>query len=111
MRTTNNFPSACRYCRHYAPQGHRGGMCQKLNAPVRGDWQSCSLAHSPFSPTWETWEALTLLESSSFQAVSIAENASSQSTIDIDTQKESEITLSSTENSSSDRWSKTILSS
>lgn len=94
MINTNNFPSACRHCLHYAPQGHRGGMCQKLNAPVRGEWQACSLAHSPFMATWETWETITLLESSSFQAVSIAENASSQTTVDLDTNKESKTILS-----------------
>lgn len=94
MRTTNNFPSACRYCRHYAPQGNRGGMCQKLNAPVRGEWQACSLAHSPFMQTWEVLDTITLLESSSFQAISIAENESSQSKIDIDANKESNTILS-----------------
>ncbi|QDZ40215.1 hypothetical protein FRE64_09800 [Euhalothece natronophila Z-M001] len=94
MRTTNNFPSACRYCRHYAPQGHRGGMCQKLSAPVRGDWQACSLAHSPFMPTWETWETITLLESSSFKAVKVAETKDSETTVNSEIEKKSKTVLS-----------------
>lgn len=69
MRTTNHLPSVCRYCRHYSPQGRRGGMCQKLSAPVRGDWQACSLANAPFLPTWETWEEITRLENHRFQVV------------------------------------------
>jgi hypothetical protein len=44
-------------------------MCQKLSAPVRGDWQACSLANAPFLPTWETWEEITLHESHRFQVV------------------------------------------
>lgn len=62
MRATNHLPSVCRYCRHYDPQGRRGGTCQQLNVPVRGSWQACSLASAPFLPTWETWETITLLE-------------------------------------------------
>lgn len=97
MRTTNHFPSVCRHCRHYAPEGRRGGMCQKLSAPVRGDWQACCLANSPFMPTWESWEAITLLESSSFQAVKSTQKSSSPSEVEIPcaiaAEKESETVL------------------
>ncbi|AFZ51334.1 hypothetical protein [Dactylococcopsis salina] len=79
MRTPNNLPSVCRHCRHYSPQGRRGGMCQKLSAPVRGDWQACSLADSPFLPTWETWEAITLWETPNFQAVKVTQKTNSPS--------------------------------
>ena len=51
-----SFTSACRNCRHFAPIGRRGGDCQQLGAPVRGNWKACSFAASPFAPSWETLE-------------------------------------------------------
>ena len=33
----------CRYCLHYSHEGRRGGQCQRLGAPVKGEWASCSL--------------------------------------------------------------------
>ncbi len=61
MKSTQNFTSACRNCRHFSPEGRRGGVCQKLGAPVRGSWKACSLAVSPFAPSWESLEdALSL---------------------------------------------------
>lgn len=40
----------CRFCRHYAPEGRRGGHCQKLGASMRGDWKACTL----MIPTFKT---------------------------------------------------------
>ena len=54
-----NFPtSACRCCRYYQPEGRRGGMCQQLSVPVRGSWKACSLALSPFVPSWKRIEVI-----------------------------------------------------
>lgn len=83
MRTTHHLPSVCRHCSHYSPQGRRGGMCQKLSAPVRGNWQACCLANSPFVPTWENWEVITLVESPQLKPVKVAQTHTSHSTIEI----------------------------
>ncbi|MGB3653024.1 MAG: hypothetical protein WBA41_17650 [Rivularia sp. (in: cyanobacteria)] len=56
MKSIQIFTSACRNCRHFSPIGRRGGDCQRLGAPVRGSWKACSLAASPFAPSWETLE-------------------------------------------------------
>ncbi|MCJ8278599.1 MAG: hypothetical protein MJK14_01275 [Rivularia sp. ALOHA_DT_140] len=48
--------NSCRNCRHFAPEGRRGGVCEQLGAPVRGSWRACSLAVAPFAPSWETLE-------------------------------------------------------
>ncbi|MBD2249782.1 hypothetical protein [Nostoc parmelioides] len=56
MKPINSLTSACRYCRHYKPEGRRGGMCQQLGAPVQACWKACSLALPPFAPSWETLE-------------------------------------------------------
>ncbi|MGD1912663.1 MAG: hypothetical protein ACFB2X_17970 [Rivularia sp. (in: cyanobacteria)] len=56
MKSIQTFTSACRNCRFFAPVGRRGGICQQLGAPVRGSWKACSLAVSPFAPSWETLE-------------------------------------------------------
>ncbi|QLE58313.1 hypothetical protein [Nostoc sp. TCL26-01] len=56
MKPINSLTSACRYCRHYKPEGRRGGMCQQLGAPVQAAWKACSLALPPFAPSWETLE-------------------------------------------------------
>lgn len=45
--------SKCTFCGHYQLQRGSVGYCQLLNAPVRGGWNSCSLAMSPFAPSWE----------------------------------------------------------
>ena len=61
MKSIQIFTSACRNCRHFSPEGRRGGVCQKLGAPVRGSWKACSLAAPPFAPSWESLEdALSL---------------------------------------------------
>ena len=68
MKTLNFPASACRYCRHYQLEGRRGGKCQQLGVPVRGNWKACSLALPPFAPSWESidgvWsdEKMTLKE-------------------------------------------------
>lgn len=94
MRTTNHLPSVCRYCRHYSPQGRRGGMCQKLSAPVRGDWQACSFANAPFLPTWETWEEITLQETHHFHIVQpiIAKNIQTEEEVEVSVEVEKEKT-------------------
>jgi hypothetical protein len=58
MKTS--LTSACRHCRHYTPEGRRGGVCEQLNVPVQGAWKACSLAVSPFGPSWENIEELSL---------------------------------------------------
>jgi hypothetical protein len=56
MKPIKSVTSACRYCRHFQPEGRRGGMCQQLGAPVQATWKACSLALPPFAPPWETLE-------------------------------------------------------
>ncbi|BAY27914.1 hypothetical protein NIES2100_77410 [Calothrix sp. NIES-2100] len=56
MKPNKFLTSACRYCRHYQPEGRRGGTCQQLGAPVQGTWKACSLALPPFAPSWESLE-------------------------------------------------------
>jgi hypothetical protein len=56
MKPIKVLASACRYCRHYQPEGRRGGVCQQLGAPVQATWKACSLALPPFAPSWETLE-------------------------------------------------------
>ncbi len=56
MKPIKVLTSACRYCRHYKPEGRRGGLCQQLGAPVLGSWKACSFALPPFAPSWESLE-------------------------------------------------------
>ena len=49
--------SKCTFCSHYQLPRGSVGHCQLLNAPVRGGWKSCSLAMSPFAPSWEHAES------------------------------------------------------
>lgn len=58
MKTS--FASTCRYCRHYNPQGRRGGLCEQLSVPVQSGWTACSLALPPFAPCWEEMEEVIL---------------------------------------------------
>jgi hypothetical protein len=53
MKSFDPQTSTCRRCRHYIPEGRRGGNCSQLNAIVQGTWQACSLAAPVFEPTWE----------------------------------------------------------
>ena len=52
--------SACRHCRHYTPEGRRGGVCDLLSVPVQSQWKACSLSVSPFGPSWENIEKIEL---------------------------------------------------
>jgi len=92
MKTNNHLPSVCRYCRHYSPQGRRGGICQKLNAPVRGDWQACCLANSPFLPAWEAWEEINLVENHHFQVVNPIVVQNTQTELDVSVTRDEEET-------------------
>ncbi|CCH68379.1 FIG00872625: hypothetical protein [Richelia intracellularis HH01] len=56
MKIIRPLTSACKYCRHYKPEGRRGGVCQQLGTPVKGKWAACSLAIPPFIPSWESLE-------------------------------------------------------
>ncbi|MBE9163964.1 hypothetical protein [Tychonema sp. LEGE 06208] len=48
--------SKCAFCCYYKDPKGSVGHCQLLNAPVRGGWKSCTLAMSPFAPSWEQVE-------------------------------------------------------
>lgn len=49
MKNHNENDFNCRHCRHYHPEGRRGGCCQQFNATVQGDWDACSLLSHPFN--------------------------------------------------------------
>jgi hypothetical protein len=36
-------PPRCCRCRHYTPEGRRGGYCSLLGVLVQGGWEACSL--------------------------------------------------------------------
>lgn len=38
----------CSRCRHYSPEGRRGGQCSQLGVPVQGQWNACSLSMPTF---------------------------------------------------------------
>lgn len=61
MKTINFLASACRYCRHYQPQGRRGGTCQLLGVGVQGSWKACALALPAFAPSLEGLEGIVVL--------------------------------------------------
>ncbi|MEA5616764.1 hypothetical protein VB711_02760 [Cronbergia sp. UHCC 0137] len=56
MKPIKPLASACKYCRHYQPEGRRGGTCSKLGAPVQATWKACPLVLPAFAPSWETLE-------------------------------------------------------
>jgi hypothetical protein len=56
MKLIKSLTSTCRCCRYYQPQGRRGGMCEKLSAPVQGVWKACPFALAAFVTSWETLE-------------------------------------------------------
>lgn len=64
MHSFNSSISACRLCRHYTPEGRRGGVCQLLHVAVESKWDACSMATAPFSPTWKEFEEAALLQQS-----------------------------------------------
>jgi hypothetical protein len=43
METMGCQIACCSRCRHYTPEGRRGGQCGQLGVPVQGRWQACSL--------------------------------------------------------------------
>ena len=50
MKISNCSTSCCRHCQHYQIEGRRGGHCNLLSVPVRGEWSACSLAVPAFAP-------------------------------------------------------------
>ena len=64
MKIANSLNFNCRHCRHFDPEGRRGGTCQKLGVPVHSNWEACALACPPFSPSWKTLEDIAHLETS-----------------------------------------------
>jgi hypothetical protein len=55
-----SLTSACGHCRHYTPEGRRGGVCALLGGFVQSHWKACSLAISPFGTSWENIEEIGL---------------------------------------------------
>ena len=55
-----SLTSACGHCRHYTPEGRRGGVCALLGGFVQRHWKACSLAVSPFGASWENIEEIGL---------------------------------------------------
>jgi len=55
-----SLTSACGHCRHYTPEGRRGGVCALLGGFVQSHWKACSLAISPFVASWEKIEEIGL---------------------------------------------------
>jgi hypothetical protein len=53
--------SSCSFCRHYIPQGRRGGHCEQLNVPVQSRWQACSLSLPTFTSARPALELLETL--------------------------------------------------
>lgn len=64
MNINNCFASTCRYCRHYQPEGRRGGQCDQLGVSVESNWKACALASHPFTDNWENLEDIVILEHS-----------------------------------------------
>lgn len=60
MKDAENIISSCRHCLFYEGQGRRGGQCRQLGVPVKGCWKSCSLAVSPFAPSWQGLERIVV---------------------------------------------------
>lgn len=60
MKPSKFSISSCRHCRHYMPEGRRGGFCQQLSVPVQSRWNACSLAMPPFMQAWEEIEEFML---------------------------------------------------
>ena len=58
MDSSADSISSCRHCRHYAPEGRRGGHCDRLDALVHGHWTACHLGVPTFAPSWESLEEL-----------------------------------------------------
>lgn len=48
MAVSKGEISRCGLCRFYTHEGRRGGVCERLSAPVAASWTACELAASPF---------------------------------------------------------------
>lgn len=76
--------SLCRHCRHYIPEGRRGGSCQKLNVSVKSQWTACSLSAPPFLPPWNRlgdiliWQQKALEVQGSVEANAFRDDIDSQ---------------------------------
>ena len=51
-----NPASKCNFCGHYKLQRGSVGHCELFNAPVRGEWKSCTLAMPAFAASWKDVE-------------------------------------------------------
>jgi hypothetical protein len=89
--------SACRHCRHYTPEGRRGGICDLLSVPVQSQWKACSLAVSPFGESWENiteielWQEQTAIVHET--AVTVSERNACQLTGTTLTEKSSAVSV------------------
>lgn len=71
MKSSEFCTSSCRRCRHYSPEGRRGGHCQQLNVPVQGSWRACPLAMPIFQqPAW-SFQKLALWQPEEPQSIPI----------------------------------------
>ena len=91
MDINNCFTSSCRYCRHYQPEGRRGGKCGQLGVSVESSWKACSLASHPFTDNWNNLEDIVNLEHNLALDYSIA--ASSTETVKMKEMEESSVLL------------------
>jgi hypothetical protein len=71
-----SLTTACRHCRHYTPEGRRGGTCQQLSVPVQSNWKACSLAVSPFGSSWENIEEIAPRQQQTVMLPDVAVTAS-----------------------------------
>lgn len=60
MKRSDPLAPACRHCKHYVPEGRRGGNCGQLNVLVQGSWKACSLASPVFAANWQFERIMTL---------------------------------------------------
>ncbi|MBW4518360.1 MAG: hypothetical protein KME16_01335 [Scytolyngbya sp. HA4215-MV1] len=68
METSDSPVQACRNCRHFTPEGRRGGSCHLLSALVKGSWKACSMAIPAFTSDWENLEEVFNLQQGSMLA-------------------------------------------
>jgi hypothetical protein len=62
MKNENASALACRHCKYFYHEGRRGGICQRLDVHVRGDWKPCPLMIPSFSMSWEQLEEVLPLQ-------------------------------------------------
>jgi hypothetical protein len=79
MNSSDFFTSACRHCKHYCPEGRRGGHCSQLNVSVQGTWKACPLASPIFEPTWE-FQAISVWQGEEVGAVRSSASSTSHKT-------------------------------